>query len=81
MAPPLLPVVESLRRVLAERDALLRGATLVLGGLALLLAGTLVGLAEGKWMQVAAGSIAVTGLVVAFLGVFLYVVPPLLPDR
>lgn len=67
--------------VRAEKDSLIRGGTLLLGGLALVLAGTLVGFASGKWMQVAAGTLAVTGIVVMFLGFFVYVIPPLLPAK
>lgn len=67
--------------VLAQRDSLIRGGTFLLGGLALVLVGTLVGLQGSKWAQVGAGSLAVTGIVVMFLGVFLYVVPPMLPAK
>ena len=67
--------------VLAQRDSLIRGGTLLLGGLALVLVGTLVGLAGTKWAQVGAGTIAVTGVVVMFLGFFLYIVPPMLPAK
>lgn len=75
------PVVPWLQDVLAEKDSLLRGATLLLGGLALVLVGTLIGLAEGKWVAVAAGTLATTGIVVAFLGLFVYVLPPMLPAK
>lgn len=67
--------------VVQQKDSLIRGGTLILGGLALVLAGTLIGFATGKWMQVAAGTLAVTGIVVMFLGFFVYVVPPLLPAK
>lgn len=67
--------------VLTHKDSLIRGATLALGGMALVLAGTLLGLAEGKWMAVAAGTLATTGIVVAFLGLFVYVLPPMLPAK
>ena len=70
-----------LDEIKANADALLRGATLLVGGLALVVAGTLIGLAEDAWWQVAAGSLAVTGIVVAFLGFFVYVLPPLLPAK
>ena len=70
-----------LDEVLAHKDSLIRGATLALGGMALVLAGTLIGLAEGKWMSVAAGTLATTGIVVAFLGLFVYVLPPMLPAK
>jgi hypothetical protein len=67
--------------VLAQRDSLIRGGTLLLGGLALVLVGTLVGLQGSKWAHVGAGSLAVTGIVVMFLGFFIYVVPPMLPAK
>lgn len=73
--------VEILDQIRAEKDTLLRGATLLVGGLALLVAGNLVGLAEGQWMQVWAGVLAVTGIVIAFLGFFVYLLPPLLPAK
>ena len=64
-----------------HRDSFIRGATLVLGGAALILVATLIGLGEGKWLAVAAGTIGVTGVCVIFLGFFVYVVPPLLPAK
>lgn len=70
-----------LQDVLAQRDSLIRGGTLLLGGLTLVLAGTLIGFASGKWMQVAAGTLAVSGIVVMFLGFFVYIVPPMLPAK
>lgn len=66
---------------MGQKDSLIRGATLLLGGIALILAGTLVGLAPGRGAQVGAGLLAVTGVVVMFLGFFVYVVPPLLPSK
>ena len=70
-----------LEEVLAQKDSLIRGGTLLLGGFALILAGTLVGLEGSKWAQVAAGTLAVTGIVVMFLGFFVYVLPPILPSK
>lgn len=70
-----------LQGVREHKDALLRGATLLVGGLALVVAGTLVGLDDAAWAQVAAGTLAVSGIVVAFLGFFVYVLPPLLPAK
>lgn len=70
-----------LDEVRAHKDSLIRGVTLALGGMTLVLAGTLIGLAEGKWMAVAAGTLATTGIVVAFLGLFVYVLPPILPAK
>jgi len=67
--------------VRAQKDSLIRGGTFLLGGFALVLAGTLVGLEGSKWAQVAAGIVAVTGIVVMFLGFFVYVLPPLLPSK
>ena len=70
-----------LAEVRAQKDTLIRGGTLMIGGLALILAGTLVGFGPGKWTQVAAGTLAVTGVVIMFLGFFVYVLPPLLPAK
>lgn len=81
MPAPRERVVAWLADVVQQKDSLIRGGTLILGGLALVLAGTLIGFATGKWMQVAAGTLAVTGIVVMFLGFFVYVVPPLLPAK
>lgn len=61
--------------------SLLRGATLLLGGLALIAAGSLIGLGDATWAQMVAGTLAVSGIVVAFLGFFVYVLPPLLPAK
>lgn len=74
-------IVAWLDDVREQKDSILRGAVLLVGGLALVLVGTIVGFAEGRWPQVAAGSLAVTGIVVMFLGFFVYVVPPLLPAK
>jgi predicted anti-sigma-YlaC factor YlaD len=73
--------VSFLQGVREHRDALLRGATLLVGGLALVVAGSLIGISDATWSQVAAGILAVTGIVVAFLGFFVYVLPPLLPAK
>lgn len=73
--------VSFLQGVREHKDALLRGATLLVGGLALLVAGSLVGLSDATWAQMTAGTLAVTGIVVAFLGFFVYVLPPLLPAK
>lgn len=67
--------------VRAEKDSLIRGGTFLLGGFALILVGTLVGLEGSRWAQVGAGTLAVTGIVVMFLGFFVYVLPPLLPSK
>lgn len=70
------------RDALAEnKDTLLRGAALLLGGAALVLAGSLIGLGTGRAFSMAAGIIAVTGVVTMFLAFFIYVLPPLLPSR
>lgn len=72
----------ALRDQVAEhKDSLLRGAALFLGGAALVLAGSLIGLGSGRAFGVAAGVIAVGGVVTMFLAFFLYVLPPLLPPR
>lgn len=73
--------MQILDQIRAEKDTLLRGATLLVGGLALLVAGNLLGLADGQWMDVGAGVLAVAGIVVAFLGFFVYLLPPLLPAK
>lgn len=70
-----------LQDVLAQKDALIRGGTFLLGGLALVLAGTFIGFGSGKWLQVAAGTLAISGVVVMFLGFFIYIVPPMLPAK
>lgn len=64
-----------------SRDAFLRGLTFVAGGLALVMAATLVGYAPGKAAQIGAGVLGVTGITVIVLGVILYILPPLLPSR
>lgn len=64
-----------------NRDALLRGLTFVVGGLALLVVGNMVGLSDATWAHIVAGLVAVTGITVAFLGFFVYVLPPLLPAK
>lgn len=72
----------SLRDQVAEhKDTLLRGAALLVGGAALVLAGSLIGLGEGRGFDIVAGTIAVGGVVTMFLAFFLYVLPPLLPSR
>lgn len=73
-----MALVESLRE---HRDTLLRGVVLLVGGLALILAGSMVGYAEGKVPSIAAGVLGVTGVVVMFLGFFIYVLPPILPSK
>jgi len=79
--PPARCAVGLLQEINAHRDSLVRGLTLILGGAALVLVGTLIGLGATKWFQLAAGTIAVSGIVVAFLGFFVYIVPPLLPAK
>jgi hypothetical protein len=70
-----------LEGVREHQASLLRGATLLVGGLAFIVAGSLVGLSDATPAQVSAGLLAVTGIVVAFLGFFVYVLPPLLPAK
>jgi hypothetical protein len=70
-----------LKDVLSHKDTLVRGVTFILGGAALVLAGTLIGLNTTKVAQVAAGTIATTGVIVMFLGFFVYILPPLLPAK
>lgn len=64
-----------------NRDTLLRGASLLVGGAALMLVGGLIGAGTSKLAMLAAGTIATTGLVVLFLGFFVYLLPPLLPGK
>ena len=71
-------VLEQLRENAAS---LVRGVTLLVGGLALILVGTFVGLGSSKLAMMAAGTIAFGGVCVAFLGFFLYLLPPLLPPK
>ncbi len=73
-----MAILDSLRE---HKDTLLRGVTGLGGGAALVLAGSLVGVGTGKFEMIAAGTIAVTGVVVMFLGFFIYILPPLLPGR
>ena len=74
-------VVGWIQDVLAEKDSLLRGLTLLLGGAALVLAGSMIGLNAAKATQITAGLVATTGVVTMFLGFFIYVLPPLLPAK
>lgn len=67
--------------VAEHKDSFIRGVTFLLGGLALVLTGTLIGLAQGKPAQITAGTLATTGITIMFLGAFLYIVPPLLPAK
>lgn len=64
-----------------HKDTLLRGVTLLVGGAALILVGSLIGAGTSKLAMVSAGTIAITGLVAMFLGFFIYILPPLLPGR
>ena len=64
-----------------NKDSVLRGAALFLGGAALVLAGSLIGLGTGRAFSITAGLIAVTGVITMFLAFFIYVLPPLLPGR
>ncbi|HEX2022426.1 MAG TPA: hypothetical protein VHH36_06915 [Candidatus Thermoplasmatota archaeon] len=70
-----------LAEVWSQRDHLLQGVAVLLGGAALVLVGTLVGLNLEKAWQIAAGVVAVGGVVAMFLGFFLYLLPPFLPAR
>lgn len=70
-----------LQDVLEHKDHLLKGVTLLVGGAALVLAGTLIGLGGTRVTEIAAGTLAVTGVVTMFLGFFVYVLPPLLPAK
>jgi hypothetical protein len=70
-----------LQALLENKDTLLRGASLLIGGAALVLVGSLIGAGAGKLAMLSAGTIAITGVVVMFLGFFVYILPPLLPSR
>lgn len=70
-----------LAEVLSHKDSLLRGATLLAGGAALVLAGSMVSGMEGNLGAIFAGTLATTGIVLMFLGFFVHVLPPLLPAR
>lgn len=50
-------------------------------GLLIAFAGALIGRGDTTAGEVAAGTITVIGITVAFLSVFLLVLPPLLPSR
>lgn len=67
--------------VAEHRTELLKGATFVLGGLALVLIGTIVGYLDSRAADVFAGTLAVTGIVLAFLAFFVHLLPPLLPAK
>lgn len=64
-----------------HKASFLKGFTFVLGGFALMLAGTIVGYLDSKLGDIAAGTLATTGVVIAFLGFFIHVIPPLLPAK
>ncbi|GEM_PF-6075520 len=70
-----------LDQVRENTASLVRGVSLLVAGLALILVGTLVGLGSSKLAMMAAGTIAFGGVCAAFLGFFLYVLPPLLPPK
>ena len=72
----------SIRDSLSEnKDTLLRGVTLLVGGAALVLVGSFVGNGTSKVAMVTAGSIAIAGVIAMFLGFFVYLLPPLLPGK
>jgi len=76
-----LLVVAYLDDVRHEKDALLRGLVLIVGGAALMIVGTSIGFQPARWAQITAGVLAVTGITTLFLAVFVYVLPPLLPAK
>jgi hypothetical protein len=68
--------------VLKENAAsLARGASLLVAGMALILVGTIIGVGTSKVAMMTAGTIAFGGVCAAFLGFFLYILPPLLPPK
>lgn len=64
-----------------HKATLLRGASLILGGLGLMLVGTLIGTSESKPAMLVAGTLAFSGLCVILLAFFLYILPPMLPAK
>ncbi len=64
-----------------QKQHFLKGLTYVVAGLALMLAGTIVGYMDGRWPDILAGTLATGGVVLAFLGFFVHVIPPLLPAK
>jgi hypothetical protein len=73
-----VPLREALRE---NKDTLLRGVTALVAGGALILAGSLVGYGTDATSQVIAGILAFSGITIAFLGFFIYLLPPLLPGK
>jgi hypothetical protein len=78
MGRPGVGLLEQLRENTAS---LARGVSLLVAGVALVLVGTLIGLGSSKLAMMTAGTIAFGGVCVAFLGFFLYLLPPLLPPK
>ena len=64
-----------------HKDTLLRGVSFLVGGAALVLVGSLIGVGTGKVAMISAGTLAIAGVIVMFLGFFLYLLPPMLPGR
>lgn len=62
-------------------QSFLRGLTTLLGGFALIVVGTVAGYADSRWLDVLAGTLATVGIILAFCGFFVYVLPPLLPAK
>ena len=81
MGPPARRGVTFRDALRENRDTMMRGATLLVGGVALLLVGGLIGAGTSKLSMLAAGTIATTGIVVMFLGFFVYLLPPMLPGK
>lgn len=81
MGDPARAPVSLMETLREHKDTLLRGVTLLVGGFALILAGSLIGIGTSRLAQVAAGTVAVAGVIAAFLGFFVYLLPPLLPSK
>ncbi len=61
--------------------ALLLGILGLVGGLLLAWIGNTIGKGTSTGAQVAAGTTVVLGVILAFLSVFVFLLPPLLPSR
>lgn len=67
--------------VAEHKTDFLKGLTYLVAGFALILIGTIIGYGTGKAAAIAAGTLATTGIVIAFVGFFVHIVPPLLPAK
>lgn len=81
MAPKAARRVSFLAGLKEHKATLVRGASLIAGGIGLMLVGTLVGTSESKAAMLIAGTLAFSGLCIVLLAFFLYLLPPLLPAK